>query len=101
MILIWNCWYKIGYHRTSKNLKKIIKILRQAEKVYSNSSLYSDTKKWKCFKQKYVKVTKGAHSFKGYASTHDVEISNSFNSKIQLKDTEDAIKNKLKRYCLN
>ena len=88
----------------SQNIQKLQKNyqnFKTAEKVYSNSYLYSDTKKWKCFKQKYVKVTKGAHSFKGYASTHDVEISNSFNSKLQLKDTEDAIKNKLKRYCLN
>ena len=39
---------------------------------------------------------KQAHDFKGYASTYNVEILNSFDSELQLKDTESAIKNKLK-----
>ena len=33
--------------------------------------------------------------FKGYANSNNVEILNSFNPEIQLKDTESAIKNKL------
>ena len=45
--------------------------------------------------EKNVKITKQPHAFKGYASTYDVEIMNSFNPKLQLKDTESAIKSKL------
>ena len=44
--------------------------------------------------EKNVKVTKRAHAFKGYASSHNVEILNSVNPELQLKDTESAIKNK-------
>ena len=40
--------------------------------------------------RKNVKITKRAHAFKGYASTYNVKILNSFNSKPQLKDTEDT-----------
>ena len=50
-----------------KILHKLSKSIRQAEKVSqvgSNSSLYSDTKKWKFFKQKNVKTTKQKHIFK-------------------------------------
>ena len=32
---------------------------------------------------------------KGYASTYNVDISNSFNPKLQLKDTKSTIKNQL------
>ena len=42
---------------------------------------------------KNVKVTKRAHTFKGYASSYNVEILYSFNPKLQLKDTVSAIKN--------
>ena len=42
-----------------------------------------------------MKVTKRAHSFKGYASTYNVEIMNYFNTEQQLKDGESAIKSKL------
>ena len=48
-------------------------------------------------KEKNVKTTKRAHAFKCYASSYNVEFLNSFNSKLQLKDTESAIKNKLKK----
>ena len=51
--------------------------------------------------EKNVKITKRAHAFKDYASTYNVEILNSFESELQLKDTESAIKSKLKDYCLN
>ena len=66
--------------------------MKQAEKVSqvgSDSPLYSDTKK-----VKVVKITKWKHAFKGYASSYVVEILNSFNPKLQFKDTESAIKNK-------
>ena len=42
-----------------------------------------------------VKMTKRAHTFKGFASSYNVEILNSFNRELQLKDTESAIKSKL------
>ena len=54
-------------------------------------------KKWKVFEQKKnANITKWAHAFKGYASSYNAEILNSFNPELQLKDTESAIKNKLK-----
>ena len=45
--------------------------------------------------EKFVKITKRSRAFKGYASSYNVEILNSFNPELQLKDTESAIKNKL------
>ena len=52
-------------------------------------------KKLNIFKQKNVKITKRWHTFKGFASSFNVEILNSFNPELQLKDTESAIKSKL------
>ena len=49
-------------------------------------------KKRKIFKRKKCKITKQAHAFKGYASYYSVDILNSFNPELQLKDTESAIK---------
>ena len=50
----------------------------------------------KCFKRKKnVKITKSGHTFKGYASTYNVEIWISFNLEMHLKDTKAAIKSKL------
>ena len=51
----------------------------------------------KFLNEKNVKVTKRTHDFKGYASSHNVEVLNSFNLKIKLKDTHSAIKNKFKK----
>ena len=42
-----------------------------------------------------MKITKREHAFKGYARTYNDEILNSFNPKLQLKDTESAIKSNL------
>ena len=42
-----------------------------------------------------MKITKRELAFKGYASFCHVEILNSFNPELQLKDTESAIKSKL------
>ena len=62
----------------------------------SKSSLYSDTKKSKnVLKEENVKITKRGHAFKGFESIYNVEILNSFNPELQLKDTGSAIKNKL------
>ena len=45
--------------------------------------------------EKNIKIIKREHAFKGYASTYNIEILNSFNPELQLKDTESAIKSKL------
>ena len=50
---------------------------------------------WTFFEQKNITITKREHAFKGYASTYNVEILNSLNPEMQLKDTESAIKSKL------
>ena len=39
-----------------------------------------------------AKITKRSHSFKGYAGSYNVEILNSFNPELQLKDTKSTIK---------
>ena len=87
---------KLIFTKHPKTLHKLSKAIRQAEKVGSSSSSYSDTKKWKLFKQKnHVKITKLAHAFKSFASSYNVEILNSFNPELQLKDIESAITSKL------
>ena len=45
--------------------------------------------------EKNIKITKREHAFKGYASTYNVEILNSFNPELQLKNFMSAIKSKL------
>ena len=47
------------------------------------------------WREKNIKITKREHAFKGYASTNNFEIFNSFNPELQLKGTESAIKSKL------
>ena len=42
-------------------------------------------KKEKFLKEKNVKITKQEHAFKGYASSYNVDILNSFNSKLHLQ----------------
>ena len=46
-------------------------------------------------KEKNLKITKQAHAFKCYANSYNVEILNSFNPELPLKDTESPIKSKL------
>ena len=41
------------------------------------------------------KIAKQEHTFKGYARTYNVGTLNTFNSEVQPKDTESAIKTKL------
>ena len=80
---------------------KLSKTIIQAEKVSqvgSNSSFYSDTKNNEKFlNEKNIKITKRAHAFRGVASSYNVKILKSFNPELQPKDTESAIKNKLKK----
>ena len=49
----------------------------------------------KFLNEKNVKITKWAHPFKGFWSSYNGEILNSFNTDLQLKDTESEIKSKL------
>ena len=49
-------------------------------------------------KQKKTKITKESQAYRGYAGTYNVKILNFFNPKLQLKNTESAIRNKLKDY---
>ena len=44
---------------------------------------------------KNIKITKWQHAFKSYIGTYNVEILNSFNPELQLKDNESTIKSKL------
>ena len=47
--------------------------------------------------KKYIKITKRReHAFKAFASTYNVEILDSFNPELQLKDTKSASTNKYK-----
>ena len=77
----------------SKTLHKLSKIIREAKKVGSNNSLYKDIKESRNFLNE--KITNREHAFKAYASAYNVEILNSFNPELQLKNTESAIKTKL------
>ena len=45
--------------------------------------------------EKNVKITKQTHASKGFASSYNLEILNSFNPEQQLKDTESSGRNKL------
>ena len=50
--------------------------------------------------KKNANITKESRACKGYANPYNVEIWNSFNPELQLKNTESAIKNKLIKYLL-
>ena len=45
--------------------------------------------------EKNVKITKGLHVYKDYASTYNIKTLNSFDSELQLKETEYEIRKKL------
>ena len=77
----------------SKTSHKLSKIIREAKKVGSNNSLFKDKKESRNFLNE--KTTNREHAFIAYASAYNVEILNSFNPELQLKDTESAIKTKL------
>ena len=74
-----------------KTSYKLSKTIKEGEKVGSNSSLYSDTKKRKnALSEKNIIITKWDRVFKDYSSTYNVEISISINPKLHLKDTKSA-----------
>ena len=49
----------------------------------------------KILNKRNVKATKQSHAYRGYASTYNTEILNSFNPGLQPKDAESEIENKL------
>lgn len=50
----------------------------------------------KFFWTKKIKKPKQSHAYKGYPSSYDIDMLNSFNPELLLKDTDSAIRNKLK-----
>ena len=83
-------------------LLKNVNVLQIETGKNPTTPLYSDTKKVKIFQtKKNIKIAKREHAFRDFASTYNIEILNSFNPELQLKDTESAIKNILKKYFLN
>ena len=63
--------------------------------------LYSDSKKRQIFFDKTnsiksVKRAKRSHVYKVYASTYNADISYTFNPELQLRNTESAMKNRLR-----
>ena len=52
----------------------------------------------KFLNEKNLNITKQANAFKGYASSYNVEILNSFNPELQRKDTESTIKKKTNNF---
>ena len=46
------------------------------------------------FKQKNVKIKKWEHTFKGFASTYNVKVLNSFEPELHIRDTKPVIKSK-------
>ena len=71
--------------------------LSKTEKVFQvgSNNFYINWNQKKNFFNKEV------HAFNCYASSYNLQALNSFNPELQLKDTEYAIKNKLKRFSLN
>ena len=47
-----------------------------------------------------TKVMKRSYAYKAYASSYNINILNSFNPKLQLKDTEPAIKKETSRFIV-
>ena len=47
-----------------------------------------------------TKVMKRSYAYKAYASSYNINILNSFNPKLQLKDTESAIKKETNRFIV-
>ena len=97
---------KVSYPDNAKEdyqsyLKKLVtrsKIITQKSNLIensnidknSNSPVYTET-------TKCAKIMKQSHTYKGYASTYNVNILNSLNPELQLTNTKFAIKNKFKK----
>ena len=82
---------------TPRTSHKLSKTIRQGQVVDAGRNsinlLYSDTTKCEIFwTKKNEKLTKTSHVYKGCASSYNIDILNSFNPEVQLKDdTEYAV----------
>ena len=85
--------YEKRYYSIDRLLKDVNDLQVRTGKNPS-TPLYNEVKN--VLNKKNVKTTKRERASKGFASTHNVKILNSLNPELQLKDTESAIKNKLK-----
>ena len=83
---------------------KLCRTIKQAEKVSqicsADSLLFSETKRGMFLEWKKVKTIKWSHVYRGYESTCNVDIFNSFNPDLLLKHFDFSIKNKLKNIKL-
>ena len=75
-----------------KTSVKLSKTIRQAENLSQigsskrfNTPLYCGKKSGNFINEKNGKIRKRAHVFKGYGSSYNVKILNSFNPELQLK----------------
>ena len=86
-----------NYYSIDRRLKNVT-VLQVGPGKNPITPLCSETKKSEHFlNKKNIKLTKREHTSKGFPNTYNVKILNSFNPELQLKDTESAIKNKLKK----
>ena len=80
-------------------LKNIV--LQEGTSKNLTPPLYSDEKKWKFFEQKNIILAKRIQAFEGFSGTYNVVILSSFNPGLELIDTDFAIKDQLRKYCLH
>ena len=67
-------------------LLKNVNVLQVGTGKNATTPSHSETKKCEKFlNEKNMKTTKREHAFKGFASSYNVEILNSFNLELQLK----------------
>ena len=78
-------------------LLKNVNVLQEGRGKNPTTPLYSDPKKNVKFfwTKKKIKITKREHFLKGFSSTYNAEILNSFIPELQLKDTESSIGKKI------
>ena len=86
------CWHKISYYEHPKTSVKLSKTIRKAGKLSQigsgkrfNTPLFCGKKSENFLNGKNGKIRKRAHAFKGYTSSYNVKILNSFSPELQLK----------------
>ena len=58
--------------------------------------MYRESTKYGSFlSKKNAKITKRSHSYKGYPSSHNIDILNSFNPELQREENVSSVRNKL------
>ena len=90
--------YNCTYSKTTRQAKIVSQVSGAGKN--SMSPLYSETKKSeKFFDEKKIiknaKIMMQSIAYKGYVSTYNFEILNSFNYELQPKDTDSVVRNKL------